>query len=296
MSNRYGRLWDQLEHHCLANSSIEELDTEISCSIQQDNGGNDNENEAVSNDSSYNSNDSSNIYHSLSRLESSLYTGATSCESLSSRDDSYFDLIEDYARIKNKKLREVMNFSDKWRNYESVKQIKRTCSQSDIKFLSDSFEVHKSHSLSNLMDQNADYNLNLFANQNISSVDEYRFYSCKKEEKSDINTVNLLRNAQLLIDSINDTLSKNEHTEKEKLIQLCETNMNVGNDTQSNDMCPFVYDDERLCHLLNYEDAGKVYSRENNTLTDCMEQYELSEGILDPDVKLAAKVTLFLSL
>lgn len=240
----------------------ENLDTEVTCPSPRGkyeldgSGGGWDENSVASSRSSGSTNDTKD--GSLSRLESSAYTDAMSCESLSSHDENYFDLIEDYARAKSKKLMAIRDFNERRKRVvESIRPVKKTVSQVDLKSVEEtSYEQHRSHSLTDLAAAAASMPAPKPSSRDFDdecivgghrlrhrckghlhvadsgdededvddSITRYRRHSLHDCEKStrgdlvsplDMDTQQLLRNAQRLIESINETLSKNETTNDE---------------------------------------------------------------------------------
>lgn len=254
-------MWNHLEHYFTRSSQLENLDTEVTCISPQEknevdgNGGGWDKNSVASSHSSGSTNDTND--DSLSRLESSAYTDAMSCESLSSHDENYFDLIEDYARAKSKKLKAIRDFNERRKRVvESIRPVKKTVSQVDLKSMEEtSYEPHRSHSLIDLAATATASSLPLPASSSQNFDDEYgspgglvhrynhwhssgddddedvdnmstryRRHSlndccekntCSELSSVDMDTQQLLRNAQRLIESINETLSKNEMTTDE---------------------------------------------------------------------------------
>lgn len=218
---RYGKLWDHLEIYFTSGYVTENLDTDVTClsSQEKDEESGFDRNSLASSGSSTNDQD-------LSRLESSTFTDTVSCESLSSHDENYFDLIEDYARAKSQKLKEIQNFNERRKHVESLRPVKKTISQVDLKSLDDTYEQHRSHSLTDLArDDDNDSCANdavMYRSVNDGSMtDVFRFTPSDDEDKGkdfpplDIDTQQLLRNAQRLIESINETLSKGENCAKD---------------------------------------------------------------------------------
>ncbi len=200
----------------MAGDVIENLETEVTCAsppAKEDFNGSD-QNSLASSASSTNE-------QSLSRLESSIYTDTMSCESLSSHDENYFDLIEDYARAKSQKLKEIQDFNERRKHVESLRPVKKTISQVDLKSMDDNYEQHRSQSLTDLAhEKEDDYDsgpqlYDIIRQSSLS--DDYHFLSDEEKENEDFSSVDmdtqqLLRNAQKLIESINETLSKSENT------------------------------------------------------------------------------------
>lgn len=242
-----------MEHHFTHGSLQENLDTEVTCPSPRakfeldGSGAGWEENSVASSGSSGSTNDTKD--GSLSRLESSAYTDAMSCESLSSHDENYFDLIEDYARAKSKKLKAIRDFNERRKRVvESIRPVKKTVSQVDLKSVDETgYEQHRSHSLTDLAataasppapssydfgdecleagnrlvqrlsrrhsdsDEDVDDSMGLYRRH---SLYECETNTCGDLLSSvDMDTQQLLRNAQRLIESINETLSKNETTE-----------------------------------------------------------------------------------
>ncbi|XP_065202147.1 ribosomal protein S6 kinase delta-1-like [Planococcus citri] len=240
---RYGKLWNHLEHYFSPHSVAENLETELtSCTAMQENANDSSEEDDSLMNSNYSSNngDDDDDDISLSRLESSGYTNTQSCESLSSHDENYFDLIEDFARAKVQKLKEIQDFNERRQCIETLRPVKKTVSQVDLKTLDDSPEQCRSHSLTNLTynndgedggvlgypeDLNRDvggdvrlYRSSSMSHDVLRDSDPYSYsslFNVQNEEFSKssldvVDTQQLLQNAQKLIDSINETLAKSE--------------------------------------------------------------------------------------
>lgn len=180
-----------------------------------------------------------------------------SCESLSSHDENYFDLIEDYARAKSQKLKEIQNFNERRMQVESLRPVKKTISQVDLKLMDESYEHHRSQSLTDLAHEDE-----CFRNQRQNSVDENsiddgcKFMSDEESEHNDISTSidmdtqQLLRNAQRLIESINETLSKNEN--------LIDEEKGVSESRKSNNASTI----KDICDMNKVEPELKDFSKE----------------------------------
>lgn len=255
---RYGKLWNHLEHYFSPRSVAENLETELtSCATLQDNANDSSEEDGSLMNSNYSSNndepgfddDDDDDDVSLSRLESSGYTDTQSCESLSSHDENYFDLIEDFARAKVQKLKEIRDSNERRQRIETFRPVKKTISQVDLKLLDDCAEQCRSHSLTDLtydigdedgaaafndnVLNNADnhhdrrnHDVRLYRSNSVShdsAAYERETYSyssllnvnVQNEQFPDnspdiVDTQQLLQNAQKLIDSINETLAKSE--------------------------------------------------------------------------------------
>lgn len=273
---RYGKLWNHLEHYFTSEYAVDNLDTEITTVSPQDK-----EEDTGSDRNSLASSGSSVNNQSLSRLESSMYTDTISCESLSSHDENYFDLIEDYARAKSQKLKEIQDFNERRKHVESMRPVKKTVSQVDLKSMDDNYEHPRSQSLTNLAHENEDDNytnsVQMYKNVSNDSVSDE--FHCPSDEENadkdifniDMDTQQLLKNAQKLIESINETLSKSENVVEERMTKSStnENILNCQNDDLGNERNISVISPTNEWINQNEPDTTENERKELEKLTDC---------------------------
>lgn len=310
---RYGRLWDHLEHYFSPEIICENAESEITCVTPQqgddvDEDGNSSADSVDDARSLGSSSNNSRNNSSLSRLESSMYTTDTlSCESLNSsysRDASYFDLVEDYARAKNEKLREIQDFHDRQKHMETRKLVKKTASQVDLKSADDD-NYYRSQSLNDLAHEDQDDCVVVVKPNDVTTTlldsplsDRNKNNNNKNFSDSDDNvddrdsllsyqdiddTQRLLRNAQKLIESINETLMKSENMTKENNNNNPVTAEDVDTTATATDI---VYQDEQETTAAETE-LGNVSCSPNLESNELQNLSEDKNNLFDSNVATA---------